>query len=238
MKIKVGLLIVGSLYWDNQVHRSQWRSERLDVDAQRGVFAPIRYGRRSQKRGSTYTMVFSGGLVREESKLGKAIAVPFKRLVMRVEDLIKEAELLWAAERNSNLSNGKISANWGCVGLAENPAQPIPDELRDGWAAHVSLDQSYGNIDQANDETAIIEGTGLLNIPWPNCLDGLPLQVNALLATTTNPTLVGGGYPSAQEIADTWKTDEGRDYVHYFWNNRKHNIVTFQDKEIESHLNK
>ncbi len=137
MEVSLGILIVGSLYWDGPRHRSQWRNERLDIEAKRGVLAPIRYGRSSDKRGNTYTMVFSEMLARDEVKLGTAIFVPCKSLVRTVEDLVEEAEILWAAERKSGASNGCISAHWGCVGLAVNPDRPIPDDLRRGWGKPV-----------------------------------------------------------------------------------------------------
>ena len=237
MEVSIGMLIIGSLYWDDQPHRTQWRHERLDLDAPRSILAPIRYGRRSQTRRNSYTMVFSETLAREDVKLGRAIFVPCKRLVRSVEDLVEEAEILWAAERNSDASNGRISADWGCVALAVNPAHPIPDDLRRGWATRVSREECYGGLDRAEDEEAIVEGSGVLNVPWPKCTDGSPLEVNALLATATNPTLVDGRYPSAKQIAEAWNTNTGSNYVQYFWKNRKHNITTFQDDEIESHLN-
>ncbi len=237
MEVSLGVLIVGSLYWDDQPHRSQWRHERLDLEAPRGVLAPIRYGRRSQTRGNSYTMVFSETLAREEVKLGRAIFVPCKRLVRTVEDLVEEAEILWAAERNSGASNGRISARWGCVGLAVNPAHPIPDDLRQGWGTRVSREQCYGGLNRAEDEKAIVEGSGALNIPWPKCTDGSHLEVDALLATATDPTLVDGRYPSAQEIATAWNTDTSSNYVEYFRKNREHDITTFQDEKIESYLN-
>ena len=236
MEVSIGVLIVGSLYWDDRTERRQWRDGRLNIAAKRCVLAPIRYGRRSDKRGKTYTMVFSETLAREEVKLGRAIFVPCKWLVRTVEDLVEEAEILWAAERNSGASNGRISADWGCVGLAVNPAHPIPDDLRRGWAKRVSREQCFGGLDRAEDEKAIVEASGVLNIPWPKCTDGSHLEGNALLATATNPTLIDGRYPSAQEIAAAWNTDTNSN-VQYFRKNRDHHITTFQDDKIESYLN-
>lgn len=236
MEISIGTLIIGSLCWEDQIHRTQWRGERLDLTAKRNVLAPIRYGHRAQTRGNSHTMVFSEALSREETKLGEAIIVPYKQRVQRVEQLVTEAENLWAAERNSNMSNGHISANWGCVALAVNPTRPIPHHLAESWATRVSREQGYGQLDHADDEKVIIERSGLMNIPWPQCTDGSPLELDALLAIATKPTLVHGCYPLAQQVAGAWRTDEGRNYVQYFWKNRKHNIFTFQDGEIEDYL--
>jgi hypothetical protein len=238
MEISIGMLIIGSLVWDDQCSRSQWRKKRLDLASYRSVRAPIRYGRRSgTQRGNSYTMVFSQALVHEEEKSGSAIFVPCKQPVRMVEDLIEEAELLWAAEGNSDVSNGRISADWGCVALKVNPARPLPDDLCQNWALRVSHEAWYGNLDHTEDEEAIVEGAGLLNIPWPKCTDGSPLEVDALLATANNPTLCNGCYPSAEQIAAAWNTDLGRNHVQYFWKNKGNNIITFQDDEIESYLN-
>ena len=98
-------------------------------------------------------------------------------------------------------------------------------------------EQGYGRLNHATDEDAIVAESGVLKIPWPQYTEGTPLEVDALLATATCPTLIDGRYPSAKQIADAWRTNEGRDYVKYFWKNKKYNISTFQDDEIEGYLN-
>lgn len=109
MEISIGILTIGSLYWDEQAVRTRWRRERLDLNAPRSVRAPIRYGRRSQTREKSYTMVFSEALNRDKAKLGWAIFVPCKRSVQKVEQLVEEAQILWTAERNSDIANRQIS---------------------------------------------------------------------------------------------------------------------------------
>lgn len=93
MELSVGVPMVGSLYWDNST-RQVWRESRLVSDKGCIVSAPIRYGRLSEKRGSTYTMVFSGGC-----EPGTARVVRCRKGISSVEDLIAEAEHLWTAER-------------------------------------------------------------------------------------------------------------------------------------------
>ncbi len=237
MEVSIGVLIIGSLYWDDERNRKWWRSERLDFSASRSVRAPIRYGRQSGSRGKSYTMVFSAALARDESKLGDAIFVPCKQRVRQVKHLVDEAEYLWAAERNSSTSNGCISANWGCVALALHPSRPIPQDLRKGWTTRISHEKNYGRLKHATDEDAIVTESGVLKVPWPQYTKGTPLEVDALLVTATCPTLIDGRYPSAKQVADAWRTNEGRKHVHYFWKNKEHNISTFQDAEIEGHLN-
>ena len=95
-EVKIGVLIIGSLFWDPSDPRKKWRCERLDpLVAKRHVRAPIRYGRKSSTRGNSYTMVFSAGLC--EKKFGQAIVVPCRRPVRDTDDLVEEAVYLWAA---------------------------------------------------------------------------------------------------------------------------------------------
>ena len=125
----------------------------------------------------------------------------------------------------------------GGVAFLENPHRPIPDELRQAWTKRVSCEPCYGqSMNSAFDEKVAVDRSGFLNIPWPRSEDGSDLGFNALLATATNPTIVGGCYPTAQRIADAWNTLEGKKHVDYFLKNKKHGITTFQDIEIEEWL--
>ena len=232
-EMKLGVLIIGSLYWDCKPHRNKWRRDRLCVDSRQHVKAkaPIRYGRLSRSRGCSYTMVFSASL--SEEQFGQAIIVPFKS-----KNLIEEAECLWTAEmRPDSKPNGRISADWGCVALVENPDRPIPDELREAWKKRVSCEPCYGqSMNSASAELPTVDRSGLLNIQWPKSSDGSDLNFNALLATATNPTIIDGTYPSVQQIASAWNTHEGKKHVEYFWKNRAHEVKTFQDVKIEKWL--
>ena len=50
------ILIIGSLLWDSRDERQWWRNRRLRLDKKEYVHVPIEYGRRSSKRGNTFTM--------------------------------------------------------------------------------------------------------------------------------------------------------------------------------------
>ena len=194
-EVEIGVLLIGSLYWDDSKHRDKWRRARLCLGAKRRrrVRAPIRYGRRSKSRGCSYTMVFSLSLVPD--KFGRAIVVPCCRTVRSASDLVDEAEHLWAAERKKKRS-ACISAAWGCVALLENPDHPMSGKLRDGWTERVSRETCYGQLmNSANGEEVVVDKDGFLKIPWPESVDGSDLEVDVLLATATNPTIVGGRYP-------------------------------------------
>src|SRR5437879_4452497 len=107
--LSVGVLIVGSLLWD--ARRQTWRDASLQMASSELVTAPIRYGRRSQQRGNTYTMVLS-----RLCAAGQAKVVRCAKTVSSPDDLIVEADHLWAAERNGAVER-RISAGWGCVAL-------------------------------------------------------------------------------------------------------------------------
>jgi hypothetical protein len=100
---------------------------------------PIRYGRKSESRGNTYTMVYSTSWA-----LGQAKAIRCRNVLSSIEDLILEAEQLWVAERSALTSNGRISATWGAVALLARPGAAIPKHLLDGWANRVRCEQGYG----------------------------------------------------------------------------------------------
>ena len=224
--MKIGVLIIGSLYWDDEPPRPGWRAERLDCMHQEHVKAPIRYGRRSESRGNSYTMVFSQGLGVDE--FGTAIAVQCGS-----RDLIAEAAWLWAAETKfSDGPTDRISSGLGCVALLENPDLRLPDEVREKWTDRVAREPDYGNLIRVNGEDDVLDRSGFLKICWPRTVAGSPLAWNALLATANSPKGSCHGYPSPQTIAGAWTTQE----VDYFWNNRKHGIATHQDGEIEARL--
>jgi hypothetical protein len=225
MCLTIGVLIIGSLYWRRE-GRDRWRRWRLDMDHQWLVKAPIRYGRRSHNH--TYTIVFSSDL--SEEQFGQAIVVRCQRDVSSSPDLIKEAEWLWSAENKTVPSlccsspKQRISATWGCVALLESPHNEIPQNLLGDWAKHVA--GHYGPS-----ERRLVDDRGLLQIPWPNLSsDNSRVPFDLLLATSNDREVT---YPTVQEIADAWKDHPE---VDYFRSNRKHEIETFQDHEIERRL--
>ena len=221
----LGVLIIGSLYWDETAKRRIWRRNHLDVNERQYVRAPIRYGRRSQKRRDTYAMVFCEDL--SEADFGSAIVAP-----TRSQDLVEEARSLWAAEGGKS----GISDTWGCVGLLRNRGSRLPAGQDERWRELVADERHYKQLAAAKNDSLAVDEIGLLSIPWPKLLDGSTLRFDALLATATRPTLDKGRYPSAGKIAARWITAEGNRYVHYFCENRKNGIRTFQDEKIERHL--
>ena len=233
--MRVGVLIIGSLYWDDKKHRERWRLDRLvDRDARTYVHAPIRYGRLSGSRGCTYTMVFSKQLDDPNlpDQYGRAIVLACQARETSVLGLVEEARHLWRAEGGKKDS---ISAKWGCVALLENPQRPLPDDLRTGWTEHFQREARYEALNSARGEATVVDESGFLTISWPRTDDDSALGVDVLVATATDPTVIRGAYPSAREIAAAWNAHEGKDYqrhVRYFRQNRDCGIRTFQDDDI------
>jgi hypothetical protein len=227
MGLSVGILIIGSLYWDQTCGRSRWRRKRLQAGREWLVRAPIRYRRLSGSRKNTYTMVFDQ---LSEAQIGTAKVLRCQRSVTTSAGLIAEAEWLWAAERKdvpclSNFPERIISAGWGCVALLCNPQTPIPAEIAEGWAQRVASERAART-------RHLVDTRGLLQIPWPNLLDGTPIALDLLFATSTNPK-PRNEYPDATRVANAWL--DAND-ASYFRRNRDNGIHTFQDEEIEQHL--
>ena len=236
-ELKIGVLLIGSLFWKKKRHRRKWRCDRLRMPEKQYVKVPIRYGRCSISWGNSYTMVFYAG--RSDEKLGQAIVVPCAQDVITGQDLVKEAVCLWTAETTDgdNPHNLISAKEWGCVTLLKNPNRSIPDDLHDCWTKRVCEESKYRKkIISAYGEEVVVNRRGFLKIPWPKTVDGSDLNFDALLATVTCPKPDKGRYPSAQAVADAAnKSDKGREY---FCKNRKHGIETFQDAEIKGHLAK
>src|SRR5262245_9552965 len=202
MSLRLGILIIGSLYWEDD--RREWRDTRLRMQEAIDVRAPIRYGKISKRRGDTYTMVFSRGCA-----AGQAKAVPCQNEVRTAEDLVLEAEHLWAAERRA-ARNGRISADWGSVTLLPNPQRVIPPDILNCWTARVHCAEVYGNIRQAPGEGALIDERGILQITWPTLLAyNSPVILDLLMATATQPDLTRDApwYPTPEMIAERWRND-------------------------------
>ncbi len=230
MELNVGILMIGSLYWD-EGRRKDWRAARLSAESEYTITAPIRYGRKS--RGGTYTTVFSSS-----APLGTAKVLRCKNPIGSAEELIAEAEYLWMAERLSDRANHKISAAWGCVALLVNPASQIPKSVISGWDRHVRQAQDYGRVPQGPGEEPLVTDAGIMQLPWPLLLDqNIPVPVDLLLTSITHPTLEGDAhsYATPEAIAAGWGADAS-DEVRYFRNNRAHGIRTFEDDAILEEL--
>ena len=235
MRLDAGILIIGSLLWDEDKIRQQWRDERLDCNESELVSAPIRYGQLSGKRrGHTYSMVFS-----RSAPPGRARVVRCSHVIASADDLINEALFLWEAEELLKNTGRIANAKWGCVSLLCNPRRNIPEDLLKAWAQRVVDEQGYGHVSQLAAEGALISKGGMLQIDWPRCVaGGAPVDLDLLLVTANDPTLTGTplSYPTVETVVNAWN-GAAPEHAEYFWKNTDHGITTFQDDEIRAGLN-
>lgn len=223
------VLIIGSLWWDTSLDRVNWRDTRLDAKNMRRVYAPIRYGRISESRSKTYTMVFSNSCSGE--KIGTALLVPFQNHVLSFEDLKIEATKLWRAERSdANEMSFETSYSWGAVGLMTNPSTEFSPEVITEWNNHYQSQAEKPKIKYATDETPIISDNGLLSFEFPTHIDNnQPAEFDFILATAIKPKPNRGFYPTPERIARACLSNR---YTEYFEKNRENGITTFQDDEV------
>jgi len=230
MGLRVGILVVGSLYWDNTPARKLWRAERLTASKSLSVLAKIRYGRLSSSRGNTYTMVFSASIAP-----GTAKVLPCKASIETMRDLLNEADALSEAE---GLGDGSLWKPFGCVGVLANPSSAAALDVLPDWSVEFRK-RLNPNADitqtRALGEDPTISQNGVLNLPWPTYVaSGRQYDGDMLLATATSPSLESGGrYPSTQQIALAIVRSG---YSEYFCNNVLNGLATVEDRDIWRHI--
>ncbi len=228
--MRAGVLIIGSLLWDNQPGaagskgarrraevRKRWQQTHLLFDDAVHGRAPIHYGRLSAKRNNTYTMTFVPG-----RPSGKAVVVPCANPVHDGKALIAEAEALWQAE-DLGADSGSISARWGgCVGVLFRD-ESASSNLLEAWSEHFRAKKVIS--------ISPVDSNGKLNIRWPTTVQGKQVDVDVILATTNK-----GEQSSAKLVADAWLCNGCEDY---FFQNVRCGIRTPDDgtiwKRIEEH---
>ena len=225
MALRGGVLIIGSLLWDEDKARTHWRKERLNEKSAKRAPVPIRYGRFSTNRGA-YTMVFSR-LCYRHSELGQGVIVPFARSIATFDDLCDEAERLATAEGLGD------KWKWGAVGLLKKPVSALPEEYLQRWTRYFRGRSGHYQafVGQTRSEAPAISRNGFLNLAWP--VSGkAPAKCDFLLATPTkariqdHPNLKR--YPSPGEVAALIPNDR----TNYFVSNVGHGIRTSDDAEI------
>jgi hypothetical protein len=221
LKLRAGVLILGSLLWDN-ADRENWR-RRLDMTAATRVRLPIRYGRRSGSRSCTHTMVLSK-LCYRHRELGVGYVTPCRTLIGSADDLLQETHALAAAE-------GLSRWTWGAVGVLTNPDSKVATEILAVWKRHATgqLAQCRLFTHHPKSERPVLCQDGILRMRWPRLADtGAPADFDLLLATPTALNSAGS-YPTVKEIGETFAT---QDYPTYFVENVRHGVRTAQDAAI------
>ena len=206
LRVKIGILIIGSLWWRGE-RRATWRASRLTIPGAVPVRTSIHYGRLSSTK--TYTMTFA-----PPGAASVALVVP-----CRIEGdhyaLAAEADELWGAEDDKPTVRGKIATGWGSLGALFRADAPEAEVA--AWTAY------FKNC--GGKALAVVDQDGLLNIPWPQRLDELPLECDVLLATANKET----DAVSPEQVAEIWITKRDGEY---FFENVRAGIRTPDDERI------
>jgi hypothetical protein len=237
ISLKGGVLIIGSLLWDKNKEkdkyqqRETWRNECLKIEDKITVPAPIRYGRISgEKRGYTYTMVFSGEC-NSEDKRGSAFFVPFKNNPINIDDLKIQVTELIKAERNKKSIGDKFYWNWGAAVIALNPklSEDSKKTIKEFWVKHYDNGFNPDDYKVGQEPTIWDNDRGVLSFLW---LSDELKEYDFFIATATKPEKE---YPTVKKITDRMIVNE---HYEYFCKNRKFGITTFQDEEISEIIRK
>lgn len=238
MKLKGGVIIIGSLIWEDHLNndkvdniRKEWRKQNL-IDKFTLTKVPIRYGRESQKREDTYTMIFSKSC---EDNLGQGLILPFNEDIINFEGLERQAIVLAIAEGIYKENNLRLTSSWGSVGLLINPRLNEKDFtskelIQKKWA---DIYRSYSdtfiadNYKTRTENSSPITQEGFLNINWQSEMEAFDL----LIATPVVPK--PKSFLNANNIAQRM-IDKG--YQTYFQNNKQYKINTAADDEIQQQL--
>jgi len=183
-------------------------------------------------------MVFSPSLL--PNQLGLAKVVPCRHDVSSFGELKLEAQWLWAAERNQSQPGQDVSASWACVGLMPSQGGAIPPQWIAHWRGFVAGKPGFPMPLSPQIEQFAVDSNGSFFYSYTK---GDVFPLDAVLATATEPSLVGNRYPTPQEIAEVWIEDCRKNpnnknlwNVKYFCLNREAGISTFQDDEIQEYL--
>jgi hypothetical protein len=234
--LRGGILVIGSLLWENEqnaldkaqgILRSQWRSKWLDVGKAISIKCPIRYGRVSQSRKNTCTMLFSNSTPAK----GNAILVPFKEAALVDEQFSGITEQLLDLARAEGISKeGEVFLfkNWGTIALCITPQlkQTRPEtakKLEDWWVPQFKGMLKPQTYRVNGTEQSSVTAEAFINFP----IEPDNPELDYFFCTPV--ILERTDYPSSEEIAQRIKKSG---YDIYFLENRKHGITTFQDNEI------
>ena len=234
MKLKGGVITMGSLFWDEDPKRVLWRKRDLeDLSEKSPVRLKIRYGRKSGTRENTYTMIFSNG---PSTGFGQGYILGFNNVIDSFEKLedyafsLANAEGIWKTKPSLN------APKWGAVGLILNPnvdgeKKSDLNSVKEKWTKIYDGYNAYFNPSDysVSDEKPVININGFLEIEWTNEME----MYDFLLATPVKPTTLHPLTP--KEIAEKM-IEKG--YFEYFEKNVSSGIRTFQDDEIQKILGK
>ena len=154
IKIKGGVIIIGSLRWENKDNaiqeaeskilaekRKNWRERYLDLKEEKIIKLPIRYGRCSSSRKCTYTMVFSNLALNKESS---GLVIPYNNDIYfsNYLNFERQAQILADIEGISK-GDTRLRKSWGCIGLFINTKSEFAETLKNHWQTLMLTDKDY-----------------------------------------------------------------------------------------------
>jgi hypothetical protein len=195
------------------------------MDKATSVRAPIRYGRKSEKR-KTYTMVISSNCKSDE-KMGIGSLIPFRNNIGNSTEFEHVATSIINAEHKEIISLNRYNWGWGCLALSTNPSKSNNQNLKlfiEFWSSKFS--NGFNPSDYVViDEPSLISKQGQLFIDWKDEYGDLDF----IVLTATKPT---NPEPTALILSESFEMDNA-----YFIGNRNNNIQTYQDEQIINFLN-
>ncbi|MEE4013436.1 hypothetical protein V1T76_15295 [Roseibium sp. FZY0029] len=153
---------------------------------------------------------------------GRAVLVPCQREIETIDDLRAETAALWKAEAPKAGADA-IGSGWGCVGALLRNGE-ADEKLAPAWRDHFRKVRAEG--------LSVVNADGGLDIAWPETTDGIPADMDIILATATKPEATP---PGAHSVACAWLGQDGG-YERYFLENVRCGIRTAHDLEIWHHI--
>lgn len=252
--IKVGVVLIGSLLWQNDGSngeenlRKNWRDNNFETKHIPVKF-PIRYGRMSS--GNVYTMVVSESCTSED-KLGTAMLLMANKTFESVADVYEFAIEIAKAEGMVADGNAVLKLSWAFISYAKRQLSKkfntdTKTRFDNIWGVRARKDNFYENLKMDYEINSPINNKGELNFlrdKWliakdkdeQSYIDDLDL----VLTTVTKPrfsysntngikTQNFSRYPNIDELFNNVTNDKERCYV---YNNIIYGIKTYQDWDI------
>jgi hypothetical protein len=235
---RAGVLMIGSLLWDNTKGRKPWREHYFGENFYPNIIdvqVPIRYGRYSTGRKCP-TMVFSQDFLKSE-KFGVGKFLPFKNHRMTISELISAAKDLSEAEGSTsrNFLKGGKTKKWCIMSYLIN--NQLTGDKREAilknWANNYEQELNsdlLDNFKMNSEKESLIDKQGYLRVEWPKSL----LSYDLILTTQTKPRKTKdncSNYLNTLELAS-----EFFEKPEYFIKNKLNGISTADDTEIIGQL--
>ncbi|MCU0239994.1 MAG: hypothetical protein MUC29_11180 [Pyrinomonadaceae bacterium] len=266
-KIKGGVLFLGSLFWEDETsaiqkntngvrlakERRKWREKFLVIDetSVQQVPLPIGYGRKSNSREDTFTMVLTRHYWNNK---GKGLIAPYIETINfsnfnSFKKQVKELASVEGIYRPTNTSttqrdntNTYFVDSFGAVAIYINPksSDKTQNKIKELWNRVIKDEKgNYINgYDKNINDFAWKQGDSLLATDYilSQALI-IDTELDFLFLTYIKPNYKNAqnqrDYPTAQIIGEAMKK-----YCTYFFQNNISKIITTEDDEIFKHIPK